>query len=240
MERLNKLMAARGLCSRREADELISKGWVVVDGQIVETLGQKVPESAKIELSPEALKELSQKLTVLIHKPVGYVSGQAEEEYKPAITLVTARKWAGAGVAPRVNRESRQSLAPAGRLDIDSRGLLVLTQDGQLARKLISADSPVEKEYEVWVEGKITAEKIVKLRHGLSLDGKPLKRAKVKQASGQKLIFILTEGKKRQIRRMCELVGLEVKALVRTRIGKVKLGGLPEGQWRTLKEHEEF
>jgi 23S rRNA pseudouridine2604 synthase len=131
-------------------------------------------------------------------------------------------------------------LAPAGRLDIDSTGLLVLTQDGRIAKQLIGEDSPVEKEYMVRVQGTLVGNGLNLLNHGLSLDGKKLKPAKVSWLNDDQLRFTLNEGKKRQIRRMCELVGLKVTALKRVRIGKVKLGDLPVGQWRYLGEDEKF
>ena len=129
-------------------------------------------------------------------------------------------------------------LAPAGRLDIDSTGLLILTQNVQLAKKVISPDSPVEKEYIVYVKGEITDDKVKKLCFGLSLDGRKLKRAKVTQEGKNKLRFILKEGRKRQIRRMCDQVDLKVTSLKRIRIGNLKLGKLPPGQWRLMKHNE--
>jgi 23S rRNA pseudouridine2604 synthase len=142
-----------------------------------------------------------------------------------------------------------RGLAPAGRLDIDSTGLLVLTQDGRIARQLIGEDSDIEKEYLVRVSyGNVVnnvrdvfpADRVARLRQGLSLDGKPLKLAQVEWQNPEQLRFVLKEGKKRQIRRMCELVGLKVTALKRVRMGRVKLGELPVGKWRFLGENEVF
>jgi 23S rRNA pseudouridine2604 synthase len=133
-----------------------------------------------------------------------------------------------------------KNLAPAGRLDIDSTGLLVLTQDGRVARQLIGENSAIEKEYLVRVEGKLDEKGLKLLNHGLSLDGKALKPARVSWQNEDQLRFILKEGKKRQIRRMCELVGLRVTGLKRVRIGKVMLGDLPPGQWRYLRRDEKF
>ncbi len=131
-------------------------------------------------------------------------------------------------------------MAPAGRLDIDSQGLLVLTQDGRVARKLIGADSIVEKEYLIWVEGDLGEGTLDRLREGLSLDGKRLKRAGIKKMDDHHLQFTLTEGRKRQIRRMCELVDLQVTRLMRVRIGDVRLENLPVGKWRYLRQDEQF
>ena len=134
----------------------------------------------------------------------------------------------------------RDSLAPAGRLDIDSQGLLILTQDGRIAKQLIGAESEIEKEYLVRVEGALPKDKLALLNHGLSLDGKALKPAQVSWQNQNQLRFILQEGKKRQIRRMCELVNLKVTGLKRVRIGNIGLRDLPEGKWRYLQDGENF
>lgn len=233
-KRINKYLADRGLCSRREAESLIEKGWVKVNGEVLKNLGYKVSPKDKVEVDEKAQKHLKNKLTLIIHKPLGYVSAQAEDDYQPAIRLVKPENHFGKR-APRI---SLQGFAPVGRLDIDSTGLLILTQNGKLAKSIIGPTANVEKEYVVLVNGDITQEKVKKLCYGLSLDGKKLKKAVVKQEEKQKLRFILTEGKKRQIRRMCELVDLEVTSLRRVRIGRLKLGALPLGQWRLLKDNE--
>ena len=236
--RLNKAMALKGLCSRREADEYIAKGLVRVDGEIVRELGVKVYETQKIELVEKAQKKQLEKATIILNKPVGYVSGQPEDDHRPAVVLITKEnQFSG---EEGLKREHFDGLAPAGRLDIDSRGLLVFTQNGTVAKQLIGEDSNIEKEYLVRVRGTVTPEIIQKLSFGLSLDGKPLKRAKIRQTRDDFLVFVLTEGKKRQIRRMCELVGLEVLSLLRLRIGNVSLDDLPEGKWRFLSPDEKF
>jgi 23S rRNA pseudouridine2604 synthase len=239
--RLSKLMSEQGLCSRREADDYIAKGWVKVDGEIVSELGTKILPTQKITLERAAQAQQQGRVTILLHKPVGYVSGQAEEGYKPAIVLFDpATRWEQDSTAYRFHRSQFLGLAPAGRLDIDSTGLLVLTQDGRIAKQLIGEDSPIEKEYLVRVQGKLDSNGLSMLNHGLTLDGKKLKPAKVSWQNEDQLRFILQEGKKRQIRRMCEMVGLRVSALKRVRIGKVRLGDLPQGQWRYLHEDEGF
>ncbi|RYY97746.1 MAG: rRNA pseudouridine synthase, partial [Alphaproteobacteria bacterium] len=133
---------------------------------------------------------------------------------------------------------SRTSFAPLGRLDMDSRGLLLLSEDGVLAKAIIGPESQIDKEYVVTVRGKADRGKIQKLRHGLELDGRQLKPAKVTLDDVQVLRFVLTEGRNRQIRRMCELVDLEVVDLVRVRIGTLELGDLPEGKWRHITPDE--
>jgi 23S rRNA pseudouridine2604 synthase len=248
--RLSKRMAELGLCSRREADEFIARGWVKVDGVVVAVLGSKVGPGAKITLDRQAKASQQQLATILLNKPIGYVSGQAEDGYQPAVTLIKAgNQWTGDTSGRRFSPVMLRGLAPAGRLDIDSTGLLVLTQDGRIARQLIGEDSSIEKEYLVRVSyGKVStnvreafpADQLDRLRHGLSLDGKPLKRAEVEWQNPEQLRFVLREGKKRQIRRMCELVGLKVTALKRVRMGQVRLGDLPVGKWRVLGENEAF
>lgn len=247
--RLNKRMAELGLCSRREADDWIEKGWVKVNGQVA-VMGVRVQPSDRIEVLPQARGQQAQQVTILLHKPVGYVSGQAEDGHTPAVTLIQARNhWREDRSRIRFDPQQLRGLAPAGRLDIDSVGLLVLTQDGRVARQLIGEDSALEKEYLVrvqWqqitrdVQAVFPAEKLALLRHGLSLDGKPLKPAQVEWQNPEQLRFVLTEGKKRQIRRMCEQVGLQVVGLKRIRMGRVVLGNLPQGQWRYLAPHEQF
>ncbi len=238
--RLSKVMSERGLCSRREADLWIERGWVFVDGVQVAELGSRIDPTAVITIAREAERDQAKQVTILLHKPVGYVSGQPEPGCKPAVALISSETWARQAGDPEFKPWMLRGLAPAGRLDIDSTGLLVLTQDGRVARKLIGEDSETEKEYLVRVSGEMIANGLELLRHGLKLDGKPLKPAWVKQLNEDQLHFILREGKKRQIRRMCELVGLRVTGLKRVRIGKVRLGDLPLGQWRFLRPDERF
>ena len=239
--RLSKLMSEQGLCSRREADGYIERGLVKVDGVVVSELGTRIFPNQRITLERAAQAQQQSRVTILLNKPVGYVSGQAEEGYKPAVTLITASSRFNGDASPlRFSHAQLRGIAPAGRLDIDSTGLLILTQDGRIAKQLIGEDSEIEKEYLVRVQGKLVANGLTLLNHGLSLDGKKLKPAKVGWQNEDQLRFVLKEGKKRQIRRMCELVGLKVTGLKRVRIGKVKLGDLPQGQWRYLREDEAF
>ena len=238
--RVSKLMAERGLCSRREADSFIERGWVYVDGERVSELGSRVDPSARITLDKQARATQQRLMTVLLHKPVGYVSGQPEPGFQPAVTLVLPENQYHAPDTALFHASHLKGLAPAGRLDIDSTGLLVLTQDGRVARQLIGENSKVEKEYLVRVEGKIVDNGLALLNHGLELDGRPLKPARVEWLNEDQLRFILNEGRKRQIRRMCELVGLRVVGLKRVRVGKVRLGDLPLGKWRYLREDETF
>jgi 23S rRNA pseudouridine2604 synthase len=234
-------MAAQGLCSRREADRYIERGWVLVDGERVSELGTKIYPNQRITLTRAAAVEQTSRVTILLNKPVGYVSGQPEPGYKPAVSLILpASHWHDDRAGLRFQPSHLKGLAPAGRLDIDSQGLLVLTQDGRIARQLIGEQSSIEKEYLVRVEGKLSDRGLALLNHGLSLDGVQLKPAQVTWQNRDQLRFVLHEGKKRQIRRMCELVGLDVTGLKRVRIGAVRLGELPVGQWRYLRPGESF
>jgi 23S rRNA pseudouridine2604 synthase len=237
--RVSKLLAERGLCSRREADAYIERGLVFVDGKRVTELGTRADPGAVITLAAEARANQARQATVLLHKPIGFVSGQAEDGHQPAVSLISAKTQA-AGESQRFQPSLLKGLAPAGRLDIDSTGLLVLTQDGRIARQLIGDDSQVEKEYLVRVDGVLDRRGLALLNHGLELDGRKLRPAKVAWANPEQLRFVLTEGRKRQIRRMCELVGMRVTGLKRVRIGRVRLGELPLGQWRFLRPGERF
>ncbi|HSI23084.1 MAG TPA: rRNA pseudouridine synthase [Methylophilaceae bacterium] len=239
--RLSKLMSEQGLCSRREADSYIEQGLVFVDGERISELGTRIFPTQKITLAKGAQAQQQSRVTILLHKPMGYVSGQAEDGYQPAVTLITAASRYSEDKMPlRFTPNHLKGLAPAGRLDIDSTGLLVLTQDGRVAKLLIGDNSKVEKEYLVRVQGKLSEQGLKLLNHGLSLDDLPLRPAKVSWQNEDQLRFVLREGKKRQIRRMCELVGLKVVGLKRVRIGQVKLADLPPGQWRYLRDNERF
>ncbi len=243
--RLSKRMSELGIASRREADEWIAKGWVRVDDHVVSELGSRVMPGQRITVDAKAKFQQAQRVTVLINKPIGYVSGQAEDGYEPAFVLVQPQnQWAEDHSGTRFLKEHLKSLVPAGRLDIDSVGMLVLTQDGRVAKQLVGEDGEVEKEYLVRVEPlsgtALSDAGLALLRHGLELDGEALKPAQVEWLNADQLRFVLREGKKRQIRRMCEAVGLKVVGLKRVRIGGVMLGDLPTGQWRYLRGDESF
>ena len=270
--RLNKRLAELGLCSRREADDWIAQGWVYVNGAVAE-MGVKVTPQDRVTVERAAQRHQDSRVTILLNKPMGYVSAQAEDGHQPAVSLINPRsQWRGDPSGLRFSPPHLRGLAPAGRLDIDSVGLLVLTQDGRVARQLIGEDSTLDKEYLVRVvyEGGAPTPRhpdarsaplqeigehdpvsnnvkavfppalLERLRHGLSLDGQPLKPAQVEWQNPEQLRFVLIEGKKRQIRRMCEQVGLKVVGLKRIRMGRITLGSLPVGQWRYLAPNERF
>jgi len=234
-QRINRWLAQSGVCSRREAEALIAKGLVSIDGETVADPGRKIAAGQTLVLSDGAEQQLDSNLTVVVHKPVGVVSAQPEPGQVPAVRLLT--RVALVGESPVIpDRDTR--LAPLGRLDMDSRGLLILSEDGVLAKAVIGPASDLDKEYLVRVAGDITNHKLGLLRHGLQLDGRRLKPARVTPAGEQMLRFVLKEGRNRQIRRMCDLVGLKVVDLYRIRIGPLKLGDLPEGRWRVLTPAE--
>ncbi len=255
--RLNKRLSDLGYCSRREADEWIARGWVSVNGAVA-TMGQTVLPEDQLDVSPEATALQGERVTILMHKPMGYVSGLPEDGHQSAAVLIKpASRWRDDKTPRRFEAQHTRGLAPAGRLDIDSTGLLVLTQDGRVAKALIGEDSDVEKEYLVRVQftpngpkgagvvvqnvqAVFPADRLALLCHGLQLDGQALRQAQVEWQNPEQLRFVLKEGKKRQIRRMCEQVGLHVVGLKRIRIGRITLGQLPPGQWRFLGEHERF
>ena len=232
--RISKLLASRGVCSRREADHYLEQGLVEVDGHRA-VIGERAAPDARITLAPGARARQERRVTILLNKPLGYVSGQPEKGYQSAHVLLTPDSYVGPAPPPRVP----QGLAVAGRLDIDSQGLLVLTEDGRIARLLIG-DHVVEKEYHVRVAAPISEATLATLRGPLMLDDRPLRPVRVDRLGPDALIMILTEGRKRQIRRMLQQVGHEVRALKRVRIGRVRLGGLKPGQWRALAPGERF
>ena len=233
--RLSKVMGQRGLCSRREADKLIEQGLVEVDGEVVKELGSKVLPDVKIKILNQGQKELSKKITIALHKPRDYVSSQPEKNYRSALELIKIDNYYGDDYKPFIQK----GLAPLGRLDIDSTGLIIYSQNGVLAKSIIGENSNVEKEYEVNVTGfRLNTKIISQLEFGLTLDDVKLKKAKVVKHSPTFFSITLTQGRKRQIRRMCELVGLKVTRIQRVRVGKLKLNDLPEGMWTFVTENE--
>ena len=234
-QRVNRWLAQNGVCSRREAESLITDGLVSIDGETVADPGRKISQGQTLVLSDKAQTQLASSLTVVIHKPPGIVSAHPEPGQTQASDILTRKGWRGEGAAPTTHDKS---LPPLGRLDMESRGLLILSEDGVLAKAIIGPDSELDKEYLVEVRGAITPQKLGMLRHGLQLDRRQLRPAKVDVVADQTLRFILTEGRNRQIRRMCDLVSLNVVDLHRIRIGPLELGDLPEGAWRALTPSE--
>jgi 23S rRNA pseudouridine2604 synthase len=241
-QRINRWLGQSGVCSRREAEAFISQGLVSVDGETVTDAGHKILPGQTLTLASDAESALSAQMSIVFHKPIGIVSAQPEADQIPAIRLITREAhWDIEGEEidlDLVVPDLEASLPALGRLDKDSRGLLILSQDGVLAKAIIGPDSVLTKQYEVTVEGEINERKLNLLRRGLALDGRQLRQAKVQVIGDQRLRFVLSEGRNRQIRRMCELVDLEVTDLLRTRIGTLDLGDLPEGMWRHMTHQE--
>ena len=232
--RINKWLGQSGVCSRREADALIADGLVSVDGEVVTDAGRKLEPGQTLTLNDGATAALAEGVTIVLHKPLGFVSGQPEPDKIPAVRLITAANRIGEGAVPAEDA----SLPPIGRLDEDSRGLLLLSSDGVVAKAVIGPQSDLDKEYLVRVAGDVTEKKLKILRHGLMLDGRQLRPAYVSRMESFRLKFILREGRNRQIRRMCDMVELEVIDLIRVRIGPIQLDNLPEGAWRMLTAEE--
>ena len=233
--RVNKWLGQSGVCSRREAEGLIEQGLVSIDGETLTSPGHKILPGQTLVLEKAGQEKLEAKFTAVINKPVGFVSSQPEGDQIPAARLIKKKNLHQTSEFIPGNKTV---FAPLGRLDLDSRGLLLLSDDGVLAKAIIGPSSEIEKEYLVRVRGKITREVLQKLQFGLKLDGRDLKRAKVTHIKNDQLRFVLKEGRKRQIRRMCSSLGLTVIDLQRIRIGPVQLGDLPEGMWRPLNTSE--
>ncbi|MDG2252981.1 MAG: pseudouridine synthase [Methylophilaceae bacterium] len=239
--RISKILSEKGLCSRREADRYIEQGLVLLDGEVVSELGTRAFRSQKVELMKKASSIQASKATVILNKPVGYISHlDDEKEFTPASSLVTPDNFYVNNNTKQKSRFNTTGLAPAGRLDIDSSGLLVLTQDGRIAKQIIGENAIIEKEYLVRIDGTLNNTSMDLLNHGLALDDYKLKPAKVFWQNEDQLSFTLIEGRHRQIRRMCDLVGVKVVGLKRVRIGNVRLGDIPTKRWRFLNSNESF
>lgn len=219
--RLNKYIAYLNIASRREADKLIKDGKVKVNGEIIINPAIQVGENDKIICDIEDYK--NEKIYIKLNKPVGYVVSNNKKEGKPIYKLLD---------------EKLKKLYPVGRLDKDSKGLILFTNDGVFSRKIIGEESECEKEYYVKLEGIISDGALKKLEFGISLDGKKLKPAIVKRVSKNSFNIILKEGRNRQIRRMCEKVGFEVILLKRLRISNIYLNDLQEGKFEYLTKDE--
>lgn len=239
-QRLAKVMAQRGLCSRREAERLIASGSVLVDGRIIDQQGVPVQPDAAIEIRGVGRDWLARRVSVLLHKPVGLVSTQPEDGQTPAWTLITRERLIGGGDAELIAAAVAKPwhLAVAGRLDLESRGLLLLTSDGVLARR-VTGGHELAKRYQVAVERAVDEATLQRLNGPLRLDGRDLLPMRVRRLEPRLLEFELREGRKHQIRRVCRDQGLRVADLLRTAIGPWRLGDLPEGHWRLLTGMDE-
>lgn len=225
MLRLNKYLSNQGIASRREADRLIADGLISVNGKVVTEMGVKIdPEKDKVTINNEVVKRQEELIYIALNKPAGYVTSVKRTKVEKRIVMDLI--------------DLKERVYPVGRLDKDTTGLLILTNDGTLTFKLTHPSSECPKEYEVTVKGFINNEQILKLEKGVRLWGEKTKKTHVNKIGPSKMRIILTEGKNRQIRRICQKVGLPVKQLKRIRIKKLRLGTLPLGKWRYLSKEE--
>ena len=226
--RLQKHLADCGVASRRKSEELIEMGKVKVNGHLA-TIGTKVdPKRDKITVRGKTIIANTTKMYIMLHKPRGFVTTMSDEKGRKCVTDLV--------------KDAPVRLFPVGRLDMNSEGLLIMTNDGEFANKLTHPSYHVNKTYRVTVKGEVVDEKIIELKEGIMLDGEKTLPCDCFVAERKPdrtvLIFIIQEGRNRQIRRMCEAVKLEVMRLKRTEIAGVKLGMLPRGSWRPLNEKE--
>lgn len=226
--RLQKHLSECGIASRRKAEELIAAGKVKINGHIAE-IGSKVdPKRDKVTVRGRAVVPVNEKVYIMLNKPRGFVTTMSDELGRKTVSDLVA--------------DAGSRIFPVGRLDRDSEGLLIMTNDGDFANKLTHPSSHVNKTYRVTVKGAAEEEQLLKMKEGILLDGRKTLPCDCFVAERKPdrtlLIFILNEGRNRQIRRMCEAVGLEVLRLKRTEIAGVKLGMLPQGKWRPLNERE--
>jgi 23S rRNA pseudouridine2604 synthase len=233
-ERVAKLIAQKGWCSRREAERLIGAGQVLVDGKLMTNLGERVPVGADIQLKDRGKRHLAELVTVILNKPPGIVSTQPEGDQIPAWKSLTIENCDSPD-AEGVDEVLRQpwTCAPCGRLDQDSRGLLVMSQDGKLAR-LITGGNAWSKRYEVTTDRDPSRAEVAALGNLRRLDADLILPMQVKRVGPRRMTFVLREGRKHQIRRACEAVGLRVEDLQRLQVGPWELGDLPEGRWRMV------
>jgi len=230
-ERLQKVMASCGVASRRKCEEIISQGRVKVNGIVVTELGTKVSKKDMIEVDGKAL-ERQLLVYYVLNKPTGYLTAVSD-------------KLGRRTVMDLIDSETKKTrIFPVGRLDYDTSGVLLLTNDGELSYKLTRSEREVEKKYQVRVDGIIDQDAVAKLIKGVVIDGVKTKRAQVEIISFDKknnsslIMLTITEGRNRQVRKMCEAIGYEVKKLKRVSFGGVDLDGLSVGEYRALKPHE--
>jgi 23S rRNA pseudouridine2604 synthase len=235
--RLSKRVAELARCSRTDADHYIEGGWVRVDGRVIES-PQHMVSGEHVELDPDAKLEAPEPATILLHKPAGF---DAIEGRKPAARLVMPEtRWAEDPTGIRLLQRHFHRLTPLVPLDAEASGLMVLTQDGRVWRRLTEDADRIEHEYVVEVAGDIAPYGLRRLNHGLRYQGRELPPCKVSWQNEIRLRFAIKAVQPGQLRDMCAQVGLEAVAIRRIRIGKVPLGKLPAGEWRYLPVGERF
>ena len=226
-ERLQKIISAHGIASRRTAEEMIRAGRVTVNGEVASLGTSADPEIDEILLDGKLLPTRQGSVYILLHKPRGYVTTLSDEKDRPTVAQLVA--------------DCGTRVYPVGRLDYDSEGLLILTNDGEFANRLMHPKHEVRKTYEVWVKG-YHAAAVSLLSRPITLDGRPIRKPEVSLlwADGDKAKLLVTihEGRNRQVRRMCQAAEMTVTRLCRVAEGKLKLGDLPKGKWRYLTEEE--
>lgn len=226
-ERIQKIMASRGVASRRASEELILQGRVTCNGQVCGLGDRADPEKDTILVDGRPLPSTPDAIYILLHKPRGYVTTLSDEKGRKNVSQLVS--------------DCPQRVYPVGRLDMDSEGLLLLTNDGELANHLMHPSHVVDKVYQVWVQG-FSPEGLERLFQPIELDGYRIRKPAVKcqKRTGDKALLQITihEGRNRQIRRMCAIAGMEVQRLKRIREGSLSLGQLPLGKWRYLTKEE--
>lgn len=222
-ERLNKFLSRSGVCSRRKADEYIEAGRVSVNGNIVRELGVKIKDTDVIAVDKNEVAKTEEKIYIKLNKPVGFVSTAKEQFGRPCVTDLV---------------KSTVRLYPVGRLDMFSEGLIILTNDGDFVNKVIHPTQHVKKTYEVTLSTKISENDIESLKNGIDIGGYITKEAFVNKIKDNVIEIIISEGKNRQIRKMCEALGYKVVKLKRTKIGQLSLGSLKPGEYERLDERD--
>ena len=221
--RINKFIANCGICSRRSADNIISQGRVKINGQVVTDLATRVSKNDKVEVDSKEIKLEDNKVYIMLNKPKGYVTTSKEQFNRPSVLDLV-----------KIN----ERVFPVGRLDMDSEGLLLLTNDGDFTNRIIHPTKHVSKQYEVVLKEEITSQQIEKLEKGIDIGGYITRPAKVKKVKKNVIIITIKEGKNRQIRKMCEAVDNKVIALKRVQIGELELGSLKVGEYKRLTSED--
>jgi 23S rRNA pseudouridine2605 synthase len=230
VERLQKFMSECGVASRRKSEELITAGYVKINGTKA-VLGDKVdPRRDRVTVHGKLIKPVEEKVYIMLNKPRGYITSTTDDRGRKCVTELT--------------RDVKTKIYPVGRLDRDSEGLLLMTNDGEFANQMMHPRSQIDKTYRVTVRGSVSEEQLTTMSVGVEIDGRGTEPCTIdvleKDPAAPRTVlqFVIHEGRNRQIRRMCEAVGLEVMRLRRTAISTVKLGMLQTGKWRELTEQE--
>ncbi len=223
MERINKYIASCGICSRRKADELIQEGKVELNGKVVTNLGEKVEEKDIVKVDGKEIFKEEKKVYIALNKPKGYVTTNSDQfNRKNVVELI----------------HENVRVFPVGRLDMYTEGLLILTNDGEFSNLMMHPRNKIEKTYVVTTNTIVSNEQIETLKNGVDIGDYITRPAKVKMIAKDKLEIVISEGKNRQVRRMCEAVGINLLNLKRVKIGKIELGNLQTGKYRYLTEEE--